>query len=603
MVRALMHRGPDSHGQVVRESSDWHIGLGNTRLAILDLSSDGAQPMAGSRSPCWLTYNGETYNFADLRRELQSQGYEFQSQADSEVVLRAYEAWGVEAIARLRGMFGFGLWDERFRRLILARDPLGIKPVYYYAAKNVFLFASEVRALLATGLVSRRLDLEGLASYLQYGSIAAPRTIIEGVRSLLPGRYLIAGAKEGRLQLEEVSYADDVFSGRSGDPKPRREEVGPVLRRILEESVRLHLVSDVPLGVFLSGGIDSSAVVALMSRVADEKPRTFSVVTAEEGFSEAPYARLVAKEYGTAHQEIALSESELLGLLPAALAAMDQPTSDGVNTFVISKAVREAGVTVALSGLGGDELFGGYPSFHRVLRLQMAAKLPRGFRRAAAAVGRGVFQSSGGQGKLWELIASDGSPDAVYAISRRLFAPEEILEFLGGDLGEPRIAGDDDDGDLINSVSRCELQGYMANTLLRDTDCMSMAHALEVRVPFVDAVVVRYVLGLPGGWKVDGRRPKPFLLDALADLIPVEVWKRPKMGFTLPFERWMRSSLGPLLDDALSDNVSLARLGINPKLPKRAWLGFKRNVNGERWSRPWALYVVAKWCELNEVSA
>ena len=595
----LTHRGPDDRGLFT--SNPGRCALAHTRLSILDLSPAGHQPMSTPDGRYWIVFNGEIYNYRELRQELERTGETFASQTDTEVILRLYARDGAGCIDRLRGMFVFSIWDNQRQQLVLARDPFGMKPIYYHAAKNTLAFASEVRALLASGVVPRRLSLDGLVSYLQFGSVQDPLTIVDGVHSLLPGHYLLVDRNEDALQVEEVACGNHLLAGAPVPQIADRREAVAALRKILEESLRLHLVSDVPLGAFLSGGIDSSALVALMSRVAGEKPKTFSVVFTETGFSEASHARLVAKTFGTEHREILLSEESLIGLLPSALEAMDQPTMDGVNTYVISKAVKEAGITVALSGLGGDELFAGYPSFRRAGQLRRIAILPQQLRRAASVLGRALSNGWVRHRKFWDLVESDCSPYAVYAISRELFAPAEIRALLRQtSLGSAPYSCNGMT-DIINSVSTHELKGYMANTLLRDTDQMSMAHALEVRVPFLDPRVAQYVLGLPGEWKVDGRRPKPLLLDALGDLLPEEVWRRPKMGFTLPFERWMRSGLEAELEGVLLGKGDLTRLGMNSDYVKVVWDSFKRNARQEPWSRTWALYVLNRWCSSNSL--
>ena len=595
----LTHRGPDDRGLFT--SNPGRCALAHTRLSILDLSPAGHQPMSTPDGRYWIVFNGEIYNYRELRQELERTGETFASQTDTEVILRLYARDGAGCIDRLRGMFVFSIWDNQRQQLVLARDPFGMKPIYYHAAKNTLAFASEVRALLASGVVPRRLSLDGLVSYLQFGSVQDPLTIVDGVHSLLPGHYLLVDRNEDALQVEEVACGNHLLAGAPVPQIADRREAVAALRKILEESLRLHLVSDVPLGAFLSGGIDSSALVALMSRVAGEKPKTFSVVFTETGFSEASHARLVAKTFGTEHREILLSEESLIGLLPSALEAMDQPTMDGVNTYVISKAVKEAGITVALSGLGGDELFAGYPSFRRAGQLRRIAILPQQLRRAASVLGRALSNGWVRHRKFWDLVESDCSPYAVYAISRELFAPAEIRALLRQTSLRSAPYSCNGMTDIINSVSTHELKGYMANTLLRDTDQMSMAHALEVRVPFLDPRVAQYVLGLPGEWKVDGRRPKPLLLDALGDLLPEEVWRRPKMGFTLPFERWMRSGLEAELEGVLLGKGDLTRLGMNSDYVKVVWDSFKRNARQEPWSRTWALYVLNRWCSSNSL--
>ncbi|TMP93319.1 MAG: asparagine synthase (glutamine-hydrolyzing) [Verrucomicrobia bacterium] len=685
MQSSLVHRGPDDRGLFV--ASNYRCALAHTRLSILDLSPAGHQPMGlgglgtgsaehgagweregrgvrreapavGGRPSTvghqhgaryWIVFNGEIYNYRELRKELgagsgelgageeqgarsreQGAGHEqgagsreqragereqgsevrgqkppvsgqpstvsnnaWRSNTDTEVILRAYEKWGLGCLEKLRGMFAFAIWDNREQKLILARDPFGIKPLYYYQSDRFFLFASEVRPLLASGLVSRKL--------------------------------LIVKLEDRRPKTEVFRYANDV-SHQADDCIPAsRTEAVEILRAKLEESIRVHLISDVPLGAFLSGGIDSSAIVALMTRVAGQRPKTFSVVFEESEFSEGEHAKLVARKFGTEHREILLSEESLLDLLPNALEAMDQPTMDGINAYVISKAVRESGVTVALSGLGGDELFGGYPSFRRAKQLQLIGMAPFGLRKLASAVAGGFSNGSVRQRKFWDLVESDCSPAAAYAISRQLFAPADIVNLTARDQmseacpeqsrrvrGQCPDVGKSDEvppqaprsmlhADLVNEVSVLELTGYMANTLLRDTDQMSMAHALEVRVPFIDPVVVQYVLRLPGSWKVDGERSKPLLVDALGKLLPEDVWKRPKMGFTLPFERWMRSSLQGEVDDVLSSGNGLANVGVNNDFGRGVWRAFRDNPRHEAWSRPWALFVLKRWCDLNDV--
>ncbi len=606
MSLAVAHRGPDDAGEEIVETAGGVIGLGHRRLAILDLSPLGHQPMRDSARGNWLNYNGEIYNLEDLRTELKNRGYEFQSRTDSEVVLAAYREWGPTALLRLRGMFAIGLWDEILQQLVLARDPFGIKPLYYYRRGNLFLFASEVRALLSSGLVPRRLSAEGLSSFLQFGSVQSPWTAVDGVHSLKPGHYLVVKPREDRLQVEEIPYMDNQISTSTYSCKIRsRPEAVAALREILKESVRLHLLSDVPLGVFLSGGIDSSAIVALMSQVSKERPKTFTVVFGEKEFTEASFGRLVAKRFGTDHQEIPLSEKTVLEMLPAAFCAMDQPTMDAINTYVVSRAVKEAGITVALSGLGGDELFGGYPSFNRIKRARVFVGVPTWARRAVAVAGRTLLNRSVRQEKAWDLLAGDGSPLSVYALSRQLFSLKEISSLMH-DLVASTYRRWEPDGfpdDPINTISLYELQGYMANTLLRDTDFMSMAHALEVRVPFIDSAVVPYVLSLPGMWKLDGRRSKPLLLDALGELLPEEIWRRPKMGFTLPFARWVHGALALPIERILSGKEwDISAVGLNKEKVLGVWRKFQAKPAAVGWSRPWSLYVLARWCELNRVT-
>lgn len=581
MNRTLRHRGPDDRGVWNLNLGEGAVTLGNTRLAIIDTSSAGHQPMLDAETGNCITYNGETYNFKDLSKAICLSP---RSRSDTEVVLQAYRAFGIDVFSKLRGMFALAIWDNQKRELILARDRFGIKPLYYYSTNDFLVFASELRALLATGLVPRKLSRAGLDSYLANGSVAAPLTIVEGIRQLLPGHYLKVN---GTLETTISKFADNYPVVRPQD----RNDAVIQLRAELEESIRMHLVSDVPLGVFLSGGMDSSALVALMDAVNSVRPKTFSVVFEEADLSEENYSRLVAQRFETDHCEIRLSEKQLLEMLPDALAALDQPTLDGINTFVVSRAVKFAGVTVALSGLGGDELFGGYPSFRRALKFASLPSASKQVLRAAAGVGQHVLNGSVQRQKFWALAESDGSPEEVYRISRQLF-PSNLSTKPNGD------------GDVVNRISQLELQGYMANTLLRDTDVMSMAHSLEVRVPFVDAKVVDYALSLPGEWKLDQRQngvPKPLLADALSDLLPRDFLARKKMGFTLPFEKWMQGRMRAEIETVFASDVLLGEAGLVVNEVRELWRRFLRAPRAVGWTRPWSLFVLARWCQVNRV--
>lgn len=596
MNRTLRHRGPDDRGIWNLNLAEGAVTLGNTRLAIIDTSSAGHQPMLDPETGNCITYNGETYNFKSLSESISLNP---RSKSDTEVVLQAYRALGTGVFSRLRGMFALAIWDNQKHELILARDRFGIKPLYYYASNHFLLFASELRALVATGLVPRKLSRAGLDSYLANGSVAAPLTIVEGVRQLLPGHYLKANSA---LETTITRFADN--------PAPvvrpqNRNDAVVQLRAELEESTEMHLVSDVPLGVFLSGGMDSSALVALMSKVSEQRPKTFSVVFEEADLSEENYSRLVAQRFQTDHCEIRLSEDQLLKMLPDAIAALDQPTMDGINTFVVSKAVKNAGVTVALSGLGGDELFGGYPSFKRALKFASLPETSKRVLRAVAGVGKHTLNGSVQRHKFWQLAGSSGSPREVYEISRALFANSSFAGISGKGNGFAPLNENVDNRDVVNRISQLELQGYMANTLLRDTDVMSMAHSLEVRVPFVDAKVVDYALALPGEWKLDQRQngvPKPLLADALSDLLPRDFLARKKMGFTLPFEKWMQGRMRTEIESVFADNVQLAEAGLVVNEVRDLWRRFLRAPRAVGWTRPWSLFVLARWCQVNRVA-
>ena len=615
MVDVLRHRGPDDEGIVQVAAGDTDAHFGHTRLAIIDLSPDGHQPMRDPETGNWITYNGEIYNFRDVLAELGADdpGLSPWSRSDTEVILRAYRRWGRECVHRLRGMFAFALWDARKQELFLARDHLGIKPLYYYADARVFVFASEVRALLESGLVPRRLDRTGLWGYLAYQSVPAPQTLIRGVRMVPPGSALVV---DGAGEITEHRYWD-LFDNASEEARHASvAESRKRVRALLAESVGLHLVSDVPVGVFLSGGIDSSIVTGLM-REQGHVPRTFSVVFAERAYSEAQHARDVARRFDTDHTEIALTEQALLDQLPDALNAMDQPSGDGVNTYVVSRAVRAAGLTVALSGLGGDEFFCGYPSFRRLARstglLRALAGTPAVARRLTAAGMRSVGTGSVTWGKIAALMESDGTLSQVFPIAREVLSREQRRRLLETAWAEPRVGARDpyvellteafdraDGAGLLSQISYAEARTYMHDVLLRDADQVSMAHALEVRVPLLDHVLVEYVMGLPDAHKRSSRRPKALLVDSVEGLIPENIIRRPKQGFLLPFAPWMRGALREFCAERLGARGLCAREIFRNDRVDQLWRDFA-NGNERLWSRVWLLVVLEVWLARNGI--
>jgi len=613
-TQSLAHRGPDDSGTVLLHESvpgSVEIGLGNRRLAILDLSPDGHQPMHDAETGNWIVYNGEIYNFRDVRGELEQAGAKFFSQSDTEVLLRAYARWGEDCLAKFRGMFAFAIWDARRHCLFLARDPMGIKPLYYAQSGSYFLFASEVRTLLGTGLVPRRLDHAGLVNYLTFGSAYDPLTLVEGVHALPPGCTLIW---EGG-SLRQSRYWDLVTdSGTTHIPislsTDNEKEVSAQLQPALEAAVRLQLVSDVPVGVFLSGGIDSSALVSILSR-GGVTPSTFSIVFREGEFSEGKHSRAVAAKFHTDHHEICVSQPDVLAAIPDALCAMDLPTMDGLNTYFVSREARRAGVKVALSGLGGDEIFGGYSSFRTVPRMERFAQfwnhIPGSFRGPLVSAFSALSPENDQNRKLASLARGNGRILHPYFLSRMLFTPaqQDLLFPLGVQVAAAASASLNlnleraRSLDPINRVSYLESRCYMLNTLLRDADFMSMSQGLEVRVPLIDHQLAKAVLALPGRWKLNGT-PKKLLVGALAGSLPEEIIDRPKRGFTLPFERWMRQELRSEIEPVLAANRvaggPLAGL-LDGTHVQQIWNDFLRGRVS--WSRPWSLYVLQRWCELH----
>lgn len=598
MVAALAHRGPDDRGVWLGEAPPWRLALGATRLAILDPSPCGHQPM-GDAAGRFISYNGEVYNHRELKALLDQETEPWRSRTDTEVVLRAYGVWGRPFLERLRGMFALGLWDGPARRLVLARDPFGIKPLYVYRSGDRLVFGSEVRALLASGMVPRRLCHEGLASFLSFGSPEAPLTLIDGVESILPGHVVTVDVGRDSLELATTAY---------GRPRPStgvltRGESVHAVRAAIEDSVKAHLVSDVPVGVFLSGGVDSGAVLALASRFAPEALRAVTVSFPDHDSCEIAEARRVAELFGAEHAEVRLTEEGLLEMLPGFFRAMDQASMDGLNTYAVARGAKEIGLKVALSGLGGDELFGGYASFRRITWLPWLKGVPgplrQALRRAAGTVLRGFPR----WGKAGDLIGAKPEPTEIYAISRRLFGPADRRALgLESEARPPLLPALPSEADPFLVISVCELGHYMANTLLRDTDQMSMAHSLEVRTPFIDGPVVDTVLAIPTRHKVHGPGPKPLFREAFGGLLPSESLRRPKRPFTLPLEHWMRGRLRSEVEQILTETECASRLGLRGAAVGDLWRRFLDHPGRVGWSRPWALYALLRWAEQTGVT-
>ena len=611
-----MHRGPDDDGlQIWSTGGSTRTGFAHRRLSIIDLSGAGRQPMTTGDGRYSVVYNGEIYNYLELRKALEAKGAAFRTNTDTEVLLELYRVYGKTCLERLRGMFAFALRDNVTGEVFAARDRLGIKPFYYYSDGAAFVFCSELRGLLASGLAPRVIDPVSLHSYLSFGAVQEPRTMIENLRSLPPAYFLVMSAAGDVL--EKACYWRLPETRRDVE----QEEAVEQTRSLLEESARLHLVADVPLGAFLSSGVDSASLVALMSKYASGRVKTFTVCFEDQRISEGRLARKVAETCETEHREIVLSETEMLGSLPDAIAAIDQPTIDGINTWVISRATRRTGVTVALSGLGGDELFGGYPSFRRARMLEQYGapmnRLNRDSRRVLSRIAAGVLGDSLQSQKAASAILAGADSLAAYASMRGLFsratraglinASAQTDVTLDADYQLPRetmdlVGNGTASGDVFNRVSRYEMSLYMANMLLRDTDAMSMSSALEARVPLLDHKLVEWVYSLPGELKI-GRHHKHLLIEAMGSDLPAEIVNRKKTGFALPFDRWIRTTLKPYVSDVLNDASSVMGAGLNPKDVVNVAERFEKGSRSTSWSRVWCLAVLVDWCRRHNVIA
>ncbi len=636
MTDALAHRGPDDAGiESLALPGGIQVCLGHRRLSILDLSPNGHQPMGDARSGSWVVFNGEIYNHLELRRELPDT---FRSTSDTETLLRGWVAKGPEWVRSLRGIFAFALLDAQRQELWLVRDHLGVKPLYVsQPEEDLWLFASEVRALLASGMVGKQLCTEGLNSYLAFGAVQAPWTLVAGIRSLMPGeRWCFPLRPQPAKLLPRVSRYWSIaehfpHQPRRWAPLAACPPVSPShgqqaargtraltsgadweqLKATWQSAVGSQMLSDVPVGVFLSGGIDSSAIVATLARQG-HSPKTFSVVFTEHGFDESQHSERIARQYGTEHHAITVTPDQVLSGLDRTIAAYDQPSIDGINTYVISRAVRQSGIKVAISGLGGDEVFAGYPTFRRLPKLEKWARfLPKRLAAlTAAVVSRGL--ESGRGARLGAILRGDASRLNIYRILRQLFAATSRGRLLPDGLsGSPDIAPEliaelscqAQSVDAVNAVSLLELSLYMQNMLLRDTDQMSMAHGLEARVPLLDHRLVAALAGIPGPLKLSSaaHSNKWLLLELAGVSLPPEVVRRPKMGFVFPWDAWLRRELRGRTENVLMDAASVQRAGMGRDAVAKLWRQYLEKEAGWRSSDVLALVHLVEWVAANQL--
>jgi asparagine synthase (glutamine-hydrolysing) len=561
MCDRLIHRGPDMHGLLV----DGPMCLGHRRLSIIDLSPEGAQPMGNEDGSIQVVVNGELYNFAELRQSLEGKGHKFRSRSDSEVALHLYEDKGADFVADLRGMFALALWDGKKRELVLARDQVGKKPLYYWFGARGLLFASELQALVATDWMPREPNLDAIDAYLGLQYVPSPETAFRGVHKLPPGCRAIC--RPGQAPLVERYNAWD-FRPRPVKPGDRRELAAELLR-LLEESVRLRMVADVPLGAFLSGGIDSSLVVALMARQSSRPVKTFAVGFPEQDLSELPFAKLVAERYATEHHELMVSP-DMVAIVPKIVQHYGEPFADpsAVPTWYLCEATKRH-VTVALSGDGGDECFAGYDRYRLARLMGRLLRLPRPIRAALAAGLRNLpfaaAQPLRNTGLRFGQSAAERYEGWICHLEHRerlaLYTPD-----LGARFRRDRVAARFAEtidggaaGDAIGRLMELDTQTYLPDDILVKVDIASMAHALEVRAPLLDREVIRFAAALPTELKLRGLTSKLLLREVARDLLPRTILKRRKRGFGLPIHRWMRGELAAMSRDTLLDGTARNR--------------------------------------------
>ncbi len=608
MLESESHRGPDDEGVYVVSADDLTIALGARRLAILDVSPLGHQPMINADTGDVLVFNGAVYNFKELRATLVSEGYRFKSNSDTEVILRGYERWGREVVERLKGMFAFAVWDARRRRLFLARDHLGVKPLYYSLLRGKGLaFASELRGLTAAGLAPVVVDTQGLAGYLAYGAVQEPITIIDGVVQLPAGSWLEADAS-GKLVEEGRHWTIPETEPATSSIDSLAEEG----RSLLEASVTSHLISDVPIGIFLSSGLDSTAILGLAKRTREEV-HAFTVSFPDDpAFDERAIALKTARRLGAVYHDYPIGSEVALEWAREGLDRMDQPAMDGLNTYIVSRAVHEQGITVALSGQGGDEVFGGYRSFRGVPRWRRRTSwmrpLPEGLRGALASAAAS-YCGSVVQKKAYDIARTGPDLGGIYFHYRRLMSDDDLryLGFNAASLGlSPSFHRHPEGGcryvipdDGVASVSRLESVFYLGNTLLRDGDVFGMANSLEIRVPFLDKDLVEWAFKLPGNVLLPEGAPAKFLLRKMCgEFYSKEQIDQPKRGFTLPLSRWLLGPLRSVMEERL-ESVKESGL-VAPEGVDRLKGVFLREPETAAWSRVWGLVALGHWLSRHE---
>ena len=596
MTDAIVHRGPDAEGYYIKNP----VAFGFRRLAIIDLSASANQPFSDSTGRYCIIFNGEIFNFSEIKSQLKD--YPFRTTSDTEVLLAAYKKWGAGCLTKLKGFFAFAVWDSVEKELFIARDRLGVKPLYYYHNDRYFLFASEIRSLLASGLVPKKLNETAIREFLSYQSIGFPASPVDGVLQLEAGAFLTIRNNKPEIK----KYWDITRKNHNVDFRDT-QKVRAQVRTLLRNSVERRLISDVPLGAFLSGGIDSSAVVGLMAEVSSSRPNTFTIGFSEKDFDESAYADIIAKKFNTQHNRVLLQPGTFLQELQNALNAMDTPSGDGINTYVVSKAIKQSGLTVALSGVGGDELFAGYPFFRKYLQLRKYKNIWTGTKWLRHGLSQMVGNSGKGARIKQMLKAPSDNIRYFYPEFRRIINPELMnylthwqhngeITLLEQQLEEVGDAMEKFPG--LSQVSVAEYLGYTQHTLLKDTDQMSMAVALEVREPFFDHELVEYVLAIPDSLKMP-EYPKKLLVESLQGLLPDEIVHRKKQGFLFPWSLWMKKELRSFCDSHLQ--MAAQRDFINGNNLMKYWKRFLQNDSGVRWMEIWLFVILEYWMERNGI--
>jgi len=568
MKEKLIKRGPDFQDFYISE--DKRFLIGNTRLSIIDLSPNANQPISNEDKSLWIVSNCEIYNYKILREELIKKGHKFKSFSDTEVILHLYEDEKENCLKRLRGMFSFAIYDEREKKLFIARDKFGIKPLYYYLDNDFFIFSSEVNAIISLNFVNKDLNLDSIFGFLCFGSIPFPETIFKKIKLLEPSNYLIF---DGKLSIKKYYYLNYEAKEKN------YEEIKERLFEILRESVKIHLLSDVPVGIFLSGGIDSSSLLYFMKENKNEI-NSFSIKFKEKEFDESFYSKIVSKKFETNHFEYEVEGIDMKKEIENFINFMDLPTIDGFNTYFVSKIAKENGMKVCISGLGADEIFCSYPSFFYVPKILKFKNLS--------------FIFNFLKNEKIKFFTKNKSFEGAFFTIRGIFTPFNLKKILKFDSEfnpliyiKNIIDKEKFEGNLIDKISFLELRTYMHNQLLRDTDNFSMCNSLEVRVPFVDEKVIEYVFKIPDNYKID----KKILKDVMKGKLPEKILNRKKMAFFFPVKNWLKNELKNFAKDNFFKNDKIFKI----KEIEKLWKKFEDDKI--HWSRIWAIIILNSYLE------
>jgi len=600
MCDTLVHRGPDDEGFYV----DRNVGIGMRRLTVIDLST-GHQPMTNEDGRYWIVFNGEIYNYPELRKELESKGHRFSTHTDTETIVHAYEEFGEACVERLNGMFAFALWDREEEKLVLARDRLGVKPLYYYEGADRFVFGSELKAVLADPNVPRVIDFRALDRFLTFEYIPSPLSVFQGILKLPPGHLLTL--EKGKTSLKQYWNLPTYVHHKS------EEELTEVFYDLMKDAVKIRLISDVPLGAFLSGGVDSSTIVCMMSELMNQPVKTFSIGFDDPSYNELDYARAVAKHYGAEHQDLII-QPNVVDLVEDLIKYLDEPLADVsvFPTYLVSKLAREQ-VTVVLSGDGGDELFGGYDWY-------LAEKISRSYQKLPLSIRTELIpflmnavppasQKKGFVNKAKRFVEGTQLPEALQHFRWNIFLSEDRKATLYRDGLSASLAGESayaphlsylremQGSDPLWQQQYADIKTYMVDDILVKVDRMSMANSLEARTPFLDYRIAEFAAGLPPDLKLKGFKTKWFLKQAMRKKLPPFVIDRKKEGFSIPMKNWLKGDLNPMMQDLLSpdriNNEGLFQSDDIEKMKKEHLAGTANHAH-----QLWSLMVFETWRDL-----